>query len=140
MVILALDLAEKCGWCVGAAGSLPESGSVRLIKSGAPVKDLPAAGAAFVRRLIKTYEPSLIVREAPLPPRFNGFSNTKTFVSQHFLHGAVIAIAGFYGVGDVDVDVTTWRKFFLWPVYREPGEQARREEIIPSEDRRPGRE
>jgi hypothetical protein len=62
--------------------------------------------------MAKDHGVTMIIRESPLLPRVNGFSNVTTFVSQHYLHGAIIAQAGIAGVADVDVAVATWRKHF----------------------------
>jgi hypothetical protein len=111
-VILAIDAASTLGWACGEPGAIPKSGSVRLIAAGDPVKDLAASGASFVRELIRKFEPTLIVREAPLLPRFNGTSQAAAFVSQHLIHGAILAMAGLEGIADIDVAVSTWRKFY----------------------------
>lgn len=112
MIILALDLAERTGWCVGEVGRLSVSGSRRFAPKGAPLQDMITAASIWVRDTIAECGVTMIVRETPLLPRWSGFSNVNAFVSQHYLHGAIVAQAGIARVADVDVPVETWRKHF----------------------------
>lgn len=67
--ILCLDLATQMGWCEGAPGEKPTSGTVRL----APVGSSPAAifgGLVdWLAQRLTTFRYRMIVYEAPMDPR-----------------------------------------------------------------------
>lgn len=108
MIIAAFDPAQTLGWAAGSVDGIPDSGSRKVISDKAPIEDLPAAVGFVVRDIIRKYKPDLIVREAFMAPQ--QIKSGAAVISQLLAHGAVLTMAGMYGVRCIDVRVETWRK------------------------------
>lgn len=77
--VLALDLARKTGWAIGAPGGRPRSGVVRFASDGASHEAVFAAAYDWVRAMIEDEHPRTVVWEAPLPSSFmRGKTNAAT--------------------------------------------------------------
>ena len=65
-MILFLDVATRTGWCAGRPGEEPEYGSKRLAPEEAPPVAIVAHSQIFIRELIETYRPNVIIAETPV--------------------------------------------------------------------------
>lgn len=110
MMILAIDAAIKTGWAFGPAGSIPQSGSERLIDDDDSFESLPGAAAKFVLGFIRASKIDLIMREAWLEP--TAHPSDASVKSQMLVHGGVLSIASIYKIPCASVAVGTWRKHF----------------------------
>jgi hypothetical protein len=66
--ILALDPGTRTGWCRGAPGEKPQSGSVVLRQPKEDLSILCHNIGAFFRDICRDREPDLVVWEAPMTP------------------------------------------------------------------------
>lgn len=65
--LVALDLATTTGWARGTVGKgEPESGSVRLVSTGATHNALAAGAIRWLVEFTQNYKPDMIVIEAPV--------------------------------------------------------------------------
>lgn len=104
MQILFLDLATKTGWSRGAAGSIPNSGSVQLGKGGLG----PGQLGLWLRDHVRMYgKPDLIGIEKWLSIRAS--MNDRSVEVALRLNGCVHGIAGVYGIKTVEVPANTIR-------------------------------
>jgi hypothetical protein len=114
MLILALDLARVTGFAVGAAGSVPKSGSWSLRQQGEDMRFEPPALVLNIIRLLDGRRPDVIVVEEALEAAAKwkgGHAMSWSLKSQHRLHGALEAFAGVSRIRKVDVASNTVRKF-----------------------------
>jgi hypothetical protein len=114
-VVLALDLGVRTGYCHGARGMPPTSGSVRL-----KTKDERASLGfcqltRFLSEQLGTLKPSLVVKEAALPLQaFANLGNSARVVRFTFgLHAIVEAMCELHRIEWRDVADSTARKHFL---------------------------
>lgn len=78
-MILFLDVATRTGWCAGRPGETPEFGSKRLAPEEAPPVAIVAHSQIFIRELIETYRPNVIIAESPVySGGMKGKTNYKT--------------------------------------------------------------
>ena len=113
--VLALDLATKTGWAIGAPNDkAPRFGSLRFAREGHSMAAHFAGCAQWLKDITTVERPRLIVFEAPLAPSFmTGHTNTDTV---RWLMGlTAIVEATLYGKGfDVrEATVSNVRNFFL---------------------------
>lgn len=102
--ILFLDLATKTGWSRGAAGSIPNSGSVQLGKGGLG----PGMLGLWLRDHVRMYgKPDLMGLEKWMNIRAS--MNDRSVEVALRLNGCCHAIAGVYGIKVVEVPVSTIR-------------------------------
>lgn len=66
-MILALDIATRVGWCVGARGETPRYGSVLLKGDGSAGGASLAAMSDWFSDALTVHKPTVVVYEAPLP-------------------------------------------------------------------------
>jgi hypothetical protein len=93
--VLALDLASVSGWAVGEPGAKPEHGSIRFASAGASHEAIFAAAYNWTQRMINTYEPGLIVWEAPMPTSFSRGMTTTNVTTLLYGLPAVIGTASY---------------------------------------------
>jgi hypothetical protein len=98
--VLALDLASVSGWACGEPGQVPEHGSHRFASKGASHEAIFANAMEWMHNKISTYEPRLIVWEAPLPPMFRRgetvINTTAILFGLPAVIGAVAYMRGIY--------------------------------------------
>ncbi len=66
--ILALDPGTRTGWCRGAPGEKPQSGSVHLRRDDEDITDIAHNIGAFFVDLCRDREPDLVIWEKPMTP------------------------------------------------------------------------
>lgn len=110
--IFALDLATRTGFAVGPAGSVPESGSVRLKRPGEPRGIALGNLIAFLDERWRKERPGVVVIEAPLPLQgFAALGNAEATVRMTYgLSGVVEAMCARYGIPFEEVRDSTARK------------------------------
>lgn len=118
MLIAGFDLATKTGFAVGRPGAIPRSGVARLKKPDQDLEVAPSNLGCFVRDQIFALElPDLIVYEAALPffaEHDDGRRRSHaSLVLPPMLTGALLCIAGQFGVPCVRYQANTIRKIFL---------------------------
>jgi hypothetical protein len=116
MRILALDIATRTGWAVGAVGQrAPMFGSIRFGKPGASHDAIFANALKWASANFKTWRPDRIMFEAPLPTIFHrGTTNISTTRILFGLPAIMQAVAYLRGVYDVrDAAAKDVRIFFL---------------------------
>jgi hypothetical protein len=124
MLIMALDLAVKTGFCIGRAGGKPRAGSVRLKSPHDPSSRACRKLGIWLRDQFAFERPDLVVIEAPVnigamidwkkdgeKPSFR--STPETISLLHRLVGGVETICGPYGIRCGDANVQTVRKHFI---------------------------
>jgi hypothetical protein len=112
--VLALDLAGKTGWAVGAPGEEPRHGSLRFAREGHSMGAHFAGCMQWLNDFTSVEHPRLVVFEAPLAPSFmTGRTNTDT--ARWLLGLCAVVEATLYGRGfDVrEATVASVRNFFL---------------------------
>jgi hypothetical protein len=98
-VILALDLASTTGWAVGEPGGVPAHGTIRFTPRGAAHEATFANALQWMSAKCATYEPTIVVWEAPLPTSFNkGFTNVNTTTMLYGLPAIIGAVAYLKGI------------------------------------------
>lgn len=114
-LILALDLATVCGFCVGKVGEKPRFGTWRLKTAD----DDPARAArnlgCNLRDLFAVEQPDVVVIEAPMSAgaMLNKGNASYTADFMWRLVGSVDAVAGCYGIRKVEANVQRVRKAVL---------------------------
>ena len=68
--VLALDLATQMGWCEGAPGEKPTSGTVRLAPPGSGSAAVLGGLVGWLGQRLTTFRYRMVVFEAPLDPRW----------------------------------------------------------------------
>lgn len=76
--ILCLDLATQMGWCEGAPGQQPASGSIRLARTGASDAEVFGGLLAWIGNALTARRFAHVVFEAPVGPGLAGKTNFKT--------------------------------------------------------------
>jgi hypothetical protein len=130
LLILGLDLAVNTGFALGRPGATPRSGTVRLKK---PSEDINMAArnlACFLRDMFVLEVPDLIVYEAPLP-FFAGHSDQRqrsmeSLVNPPQMCGAVLAIAGVYGIPSAFYSANKIRTGFLGKAHAKGRDETKR--------------
>lgn len=97
MLILSIDLGRLCGFCMGVAGTIPESWSHELRRSGQPNGlALGELAREMIRAKNRLGKPDMIVLEHWLPPKqAKSGANVEDALR---MNGACNAIAGVWGV------------------------------------------
>jgi hypothetical protein len=120
--ILALDLASKFGFAIGAAGEKPVSASRYFTRSGSAPKNGPVSNGAkfwhamrFISGVIEEHRPTHIVCEQPIAPSSKqGQTSTNAF---EILYGLPAAVRGMaFGLGVYEwsyATPSTVRKHFI---------------------------
>lgn len=67
--IIALDLATRTGFCIGAPGTRPQFGCHVLPSTGTDIGSFAAAFDGWLRKLVAETAPARIIFEAPILPR-----------------------------------------------------------------------
>lgn len=67
--VLALDLSSRIGWCCGPPGEKPGFGHHQLPKTGDDIGWFAVAYEDWLREMIESRYPDLIVFESPILPR-----------------------------------------------------------------------
>jgi hypothetical protein len=135
MLIMALDIATKLGFCIGRAGEKPRVGSVRLKSPNHPPSRACRQLGIWLRDQFSFERPELVIIEAPVnigamidwkkdgeKPTFR--STPETISLLHRLVGGAETICGPYGVRCVDANVQTVRKHFIGRARVENPKQA----------------
>ena len=110
MKVLALDLASKCGVAVGDPNTIPLCFTEVLGETGTHHGARFAQALRMMNRLIKTYEPGLIVLEAPMKIA-RGNKNIEEVLMG--LRACVMGIAHMHHIPFEQHDVKTIRKHFI---------------------------
>ena len=76
--ILFLDLATRTGWCDGVLGQRPESGTIRLGRTGAADAEVFGAMMAWIGGRLDAVRYARVVFEAPVGPGMAGKTQYKT--------------------------------------------------------------
>lgn len=76
--ILFLDLATTTGWCEGAPGSRPASGSRRLGRTGASDAEVFGLTLGWLGDMLTSRRYAKVIFEAPVGPGMAGRTNFKT--------------------------------------------------------------
>lgn len=76
--ILFLDIATQMGWCMGAPGARPTSGTRRLGRKGAPDEAVFGDMLSWLGELLTEARFARVVFEAPVGPGMAGKTNFKT--------------------------------------------------------------
>lgn len=76
--ILFLDIATRTGWCVGAPGAVPTSGTCRLGRTGAKDAEVFGAMLAWLGGLLTEARFARVIFEAPVGPGMVGKTNFST--------------------------------------------------------------
>jgi Holliday junction resolvasome RuvABC endonuclease subunit len=110
MIIVALDLASQTGVAVGEPASKPILFTEKLGLSGCHHGERMAEAMRMMNRIIKQYEPSLIVLEAPLK-----LPGTRADIEQVLmgLRGCVMGVAHMHHIQFEQHAVQTIRKHFI---------------------------
>lgn len=114
MIVLALDIATRTGFAVGAPGRQPEnSGSLRFV--GDDHEAIFADALKWCAGMLRTYHPHIVAWEAPIAVSFKrGFTNVNTTKILYGLPAVFGATARLLGIADVrEVPVQTIRRVFL---------------------------
>jgi hypothetical protein len=113
--LFCLDLGQRTGFAVGAAGSLPVSGTVVLKKPTEPAAVALGNLLEFLRERWTAERPDLVVIEAPLSiaamARLNNAEETMLLL--HRLAGVVQAMTQRFAIRLVEVNSATARKHFM---------------------------
>ena len=122
--ILALDIATKTGWALGAPGTMPKVDVERFKRTSEDTWFVADGAAKFIRDVcfIESTRPDLIVFEASLP-NFESkderegereiVRSAASMLTPPLIIGAVRGIAACYGIQCEMVYPSTWRKHFL---------------------------
>lgn len=108
--ILALDLAVHTGFAEGLAGSIPESGVIRLKRPADGPEIAAFTIAAWLRERIGDSRPDLVIVEAYLPP--GGHKSADSIIIQYMIHGAVHAFCRCHDIRIESISAPTIRKHF----------------------------
>ena len=111
MNIIALDLASKCGVAIGRPGNTPICFTEVLGETGMHHGARFAQAIRMMNRLIKQYEPGLIVLEAPIGVHGGGSKRRPEVLMG--LRGNVMGIAHMHHVPFEQHEVATIRKHFI---------------------------
>lgn len=76
--IIFLDIATQMGWCVGAPGEVPRSGTLRLARKGAPDEAVFGGMMSWLGALLTESRFARVVFEAPVGPGMAGKTNFAT--------------------------------------------------------------
>lgn len=114
-MILFLDVATRTGWCAGRPGETPEYGSKRLAPEEAPPVAIVAHSQIFIRELIETFRPNVIIAETPVfAGAMAGKTNHKTTRLLQCLPWAMAAAAYHENIFDYrEKPQASIRKFIL---------------------------
>ena len=110
MKILALDLATKTGVCFGSPSTTPIFFTEILGDTGEHHGARFAQAIRMMNRLIKTYEPGLIVLEAPIKTNKTKRNPEEVLMG---LRGCVMGIAHMHHVPFEQHEVKTVRTHFI---------------------------
>jgi hypothetical protein len=113
-MILALDLASRSGWALGAAGETPRSGSVSFARAEHSMAAHFVGCRQWLTDFVAVNNPRIVVFEAPLAPSYvAGRTNTDTV--RKLMGLTAIVEEALYGKGfDVrEAPVSKVREFFL---------------------------
>jgi hypothetical protein len=114
--VLALDIATRTGWCLGAVGAkLPTFGSVRFASQGASHAALFADALSWASSNFKEWKPDRVVFEAPLPGSFRrGRTTANVAAILNGLPAIMQGVAHLRGIYDVrSASAKDVRVFFL---------------------------
>lgn len=113
--IFTLDLGQRCGYAVGAAGDVPRSGA-KILKAKTEPRCIALGNlVAWLNEEWSREKPALVVKEAPLPLQaFRDRGNSEAGVLMAYgLHGIVEAMSVRFGVRLEQAHPSTVRKHFI---------------------------
>lgn len=112
MRILCLDLGKRTGFACGlTTDAIPELKAVRLRRDGQSLEVQCGNLGMWLRDLFVTDKPDEIVVEDYMNPA--GSKSADATISQLLCHGALLAIAGCYGIPVRPVKAGDIRKHFI---------------------------
>lgn len=111
-MILALDTATVTGWALGSLDCEPESGHMRLPKTGDDIGRFINAYRDWLREMIRRHEPTELVFEAALlsPGKF---TNAQTIRKLNGLAAMTESVASECGLRCSEGNLSTIRKHFV---------------------------
>lgn len=123
--IFALDLAARCGFAVGVAGSKPRAGTMVLKQPGDPRAVAFGNLIAWLNSEWSRERPALVMTEAPLPLQaFRTLGNAAATVRvTHGLHAIVEGMCVRFGIEHEEVADSMIRRHFIGR--RNMGERAK---------------
>lgn len=110
-MIIALDLATKCGVCLGKPHSKPEFFTETLGVPGDHHGARFAQALRMMNRLIKEYNPTFIALEAPIGVHGGGSKKRPEVLMG--LRGCVMGVAHMHHIKFDQFEVSTIRKHFI---------------------------
>lgn len=100
--VLALDLASTTGWAVGEPGQLMAHGTIRFASKGASHEAIFARAFDWLDDKIRTYDPGLVVWEAPLITSFLKGNTTNDTTTVLYGLPAVMGLCAYrHGIYDI---------------------------------------
>jgi hypothetical protein len=114
-MIIGLDLATRLGWCIGAPGTVPRSGSFRLKMPSEPIDTALLNLFRFLEREFNEKIPSLVIAEKKLSiaAQLKLTNNEANIDFQCSLHAVTRLICRLFGVPCISVADSTIRKHLL---------------------------
>lgn len=130
--VLALDIATVSGWAFGDAGEKPQHGTFACPVTGDDLGRYGVAYRGFLRNLILSTRPKLVVYESPIlpPPKFDKAAGRIVQVTNiatvRKLNGLIMlteTTCHDEGVPVEEITAGQWRKSFLGSFYPRSGER-----------------
>lgn len=102
-LILAIDLATRCGFARGCVGELPIAGSVRFGKHNSRDSAIFADALRWISQELEPQpRPDIVIIEAMLPPdAMRGATSRAVRDRLAGLHGIVKGVAHLRGIGEI---------------------------------------
>lgn len=115
--VYAYDLGQKTGWCRGAPGQPPQSGSWSLYKGSEGIEQGFGNFIACLQDQFEEDAPSLVVWAQPLSPQATREQDTPISAaalrSQYGFRGILAGMARRYGALPKEINEATARKHFI---------------------------
>lgn len=113
--VYAYDLGQTAGWCRGAPGRPPESGSWTLYKSSEGIEQGFANFIACLQEQFEEDAPNLVVWAQPLSPQANRDrgASSAALRSQFGFRAILAGMAIRYGAKVKEISEATARKHFI---------------------------
>lgn len=113
--VYAFDLGQRAGWCRGAPGEPPESGSWTLYKSSEGIEQGFANFIACLQEQFEENAPNLVVWAQPLSPQANRDrgASAAALRSQFGFRAILAGMAKRYQSMHAEVSEATARKHFI---------------------------
>jgi hypothetical protein len=114
-LIFSLDLGARCGFAIGAPGTMPDSGTVILKKPDEPRAIAFSNLICFLNEHWSAAKPDRVVKEAMLPLQaFRNIGNAEHTVRMTSgLHAVAEAMCVRFGIPVEDIADSTVRRHFI---------------------------